>query len=68
MEDSDYLENFHYDNDCECEECKSIDESYPRTCSCGGLIHCYEYWYDDIDSEDREICDKCKFVTKHDKR
>jgi hypothetical protein len=62
MNNIDYLENYHDAGDINCQECKSINLLYPKRCKCGGLIHCYEYYYDDIDSEDREICDKCKNV------
>ena len=62
VRDIEYLETFHNTSDTECEECKSIDKSYPKICRCGGLVHIYEYYWDDVDSEMRNICDKCKEI------
>jgi hypothetical protein len=63
MEDIDYLENYHYAGDFECEGCKDIG-NLPQKCDCGGLRHWYDYHYDDIDSEYRTICDKCKSISR----
>jgi hypothetical protein len=59
MDDKEYLECFHEEGDLNCLGCKEIDAEFPKRCKCGGLIHIYEYWYDEFDSETRDICDNC---------